>query len=330
MRHNNLTIEKAFVSLTFVFVLSTSFTYTVKANDFDDNYEYDYELYNSLSELEQKDKKVLEKLNALDKRSMSGNVFQAGVVQFTYGTSIPTIVCAVLEITDISLEKGERILSVQIGDGARWSIESAISGSYENSVEHIIVKPLDIALKTSLLIATDRRTYHLRLKSSKADFMPAVKFYYPNQALESTNSFELLKRQRQEPSSMQYANYDRKPNQEALQKVSFNQNSKGKVSKKANRQYIFNLKGDRKVVPINAYTDGQKTYIQMAKNSKADFMPNLSLVTQKSGLFSKEQLSQVNYRIIANTYVVDGIYDHLTLTLNAEGKTYRADIIKRA
>ena len=61
MRHNNLTMEKAFVSLTLVFVLSTSFTYTVKANDFDDNYEYDYELYNSLSELEQKDKKVLEK-----------------------------------------------------------------------------------------------------------------------------------------------------------------------------------------------------------------------------------------------------------------------------
>ena len=322
-------ILRNFNKLTLALVLYTAFTYTVKANDFDNNYEYDYELYNLQSELEQKDKKVLEKLNALDQKSMSGNVFQAGVVQFTYGTSIPTIVCAVLEITDISLEKGERILSVQIGDGARWSIESAISGSYENSVEHIIVKPLDAALKTSLLIATDRRTYHLRLKSSKVEFMPAVKFYYPNQAVESTNSFELLKRQRQTPSTMQYTNYDKAPTQSNLQKTNFTQSSKSKTAKN-NRKYIFNLKGDRKVVPINAYTDGQKTYIQMAKNNRSDALPNLSLVTQKRGLFKKEQLSQVNYRIVANTYIVDGIYDHLTLTLNADGKTYRADITKRA
>ena len=108
-RSNNFMILRNFNKLTLALVLYTAFTYTVKANDFDHIYEYDYQLYNLQSELEQKDKKVLEKLNALDQKSMSGNVFQAGVVQFTYGTSIPTIVCAVLESTDISLEKGERI-----------------------------------------------------------------------------------------------------------------------------------------------------------------------------------------------------------------------------
>lgn len=31
-----------------------------------------------------------------------------------------------------------------------------------------------------MLITTDRRTYHIRLKSTEADFMPAVVFSYPN------------------------------------------------------------------------------------------------------------------------------------------------------
>lgn len=131
-------------------------------------------------DLDDRDLKTLSKLDLLDAKQVAGTAYKAGLVTFAYGSGIPTVVCALLELTDLAFEKGESILSVQLGDSVRWNIESAISGSANDSVEHLIVKPLEAGLKTSMLITTDRRTYHIRLKSTEADFMPAVVFSYPN------------------------------------------------------------------------------------------------------------------------------------------------------
>ena len=131
-------------------------------------------------DLDDRDLKTLSKLDLLDAKQVAGTAYKSGLVTFTYGSGIPTVVCALLELTDLAFEKGESILSVQLGDSVRWNIESAISGSANDSVEHLILKPLEAGLKTSMLITTDRRTYHIRLKSTEADFMPAVVFSYPN------------------------------------------------------------------------------------------------------------------------------------------------------
>ena len=150
----------------------TSFTFmgfALADADFDN-----YVVENTDNYLDDKDRNTMNRLNSLNQNQMAGHSYVPGLVTFTFGDGIPTVVCAVLEITDIMLEKGERILSVQLGDTLRWNIDSAVSGDDSERVEHLIVKPQANALKTSLLIATDRRTYHIRLKSTANDFMPQV------------------------------------------------------------------------------------------------------------------------------------------------------------
>lgn len=93
--------------------------------------------------------------------------------------SNPSVVCAVFQVCDIALQPGEQVNSLNAGDTARWDIQPAISGNNGESQYHILVKPFDVGLSTTLFIATDRRTYHIRLKSHKTKFMPAVGFIYP-------------------------------------------------------------------------------------------------------------------------------------------------------
>ena len=141
------------------------------------------------SYLDARDLSTIQKLDALDKRQVSAQAVLPGQVVFSYGSGIPTVVCALFEITDISMEKGERVFTVQLGDSTRWLIDSAVSGSGADRTEHIVVKALDNGLKTSLIITTNRRTYHIALKSSQKDFMPAVSFNYPGTSLKLNSPY---------------------------------------------------------------------------------------------------------------------------------------------
>lgn len=229
-------------------------------------------------DLDDRDLKTLSKLDFLDAKQVAGTAYKAGLVTFAYGSGIPSVVCALLELTDLAFEKGESILSVQLGDSVRWNIESAISGSANDSVEHLIVKPLEAGLKTSMLITTDRRTYHIRLKSTEADFMPAVVFSYPN-------SLKLpSKKHYGDDSYLQYtSNYDSNEdhndysetnsslkNYSSVQNVSYEGNSRPALNVAATyndstqrRNYNYSVDGDSKIIPQNVYDDGKRTFIVM-------------------------------------------------------------------
>lgn len=229
-------------------------------------------------DLDDRDLKTLSKLDLLDAKQVAGTAYKAGLVTFAYGSGIPTVVCALLELTDLAFEKGESILSVQLGDSVRWNIESAISGSANDCVEHLIVKPLEAGLKTSMLITTDRRTYHIRLKSTEADFMPAVVFSYPN-------SLKLpSKKHYGDDSYLQYtSNYDSNEdhndysetnsslkNYSSVQNVSYEGNSRPALNVAATyndstqrRNYNYSVDGDSKIIPQNVYDDGKRTFIVM-------------------------------------------------------------------
>jgi hypothetical protein len=71
-----------------------------------------------------------------------------GSVAFRFGESLPSIVCAILQLTDIELQPGEVVTQLNVGDSTRWSVESAVSGSGSEQIQHIIVKPRDIGLAT--------------------------------------------------------------------------------------------------------------------------------------------------------------------------------------
>lgn len=295
-------------------------------------------------DLDDRDLKTLSKLDLLDAKQVAGTAYKAGLVTFTYGSGIPTVVCALLELTDLAFEKGESILSVQLGDSVRWNIESAISGSANDSVEHLIVKPLEAGLKTSMLITTDRRTYHIRLKSTEADFMPAVVFSYPN-------SLKLpSKKHYGDDSYLQYtsnyvSNEDHNDNSEtnsslknysSVQNVSYEGNSRPALNVAATyndstqrRNYNYSVDGDSKIIPQNVYDDGKRTFIVMNNPINSNYLPVLQEISSESFLFfGEDKTNTINFTYFDNTFVVDGIYSHLRLISKNGEEKQSADVVR--
>lgn len=295
-------------------------------------------------DLDDRDLKTLSKLDLLDAKQVAGTAYKAGLVTFAYGSGIPTVVCALLELTDLTFEKGESILSVQLGDSVRWNIESAISGSANDSVEHLIVKPLEAGLKTSMLITTDRRTYHIRLKSTEADFMPAVVFSYPN-------SLKLpSKKHYWDDSYLQYtSNYDSNEdhndysetnsslkNYSSVQNVSYEGNSRPALNVAATyndstqrRNYNYSVDGDSKIIPQNVYDDGKRTFIVMNNPINSSYLPVLQEISSESFLFfGEDKTNTINFTYFDNTFVVDGIYSHLRLISKNGEEKQSADVVR--
>lgn len=295
-------------------------------------------------DLDDRDLKTLSKLDLLDAKQVAGTAYKAGLVTFAYGSGIPTVVCALLELTDLAFEKGESILSVQLGDSVRWNIESAISGSANDSVEHLIVKPLEAGLKTSMLITTDKRTYHIRLKSTEADFMPAVVFSYPN-------SLKLpSKKHYGDDSYLQYtSNYDSNEdhndysetnsslkNYSSVQNVSYEGNSRPALNVAATyndstqrRNYNYSVDGDSKIIPQNVYDDGKRTFIVMNNPINSSYLPVLQEISSESFLFfGEDKTNTVNFTYFDNTFVVDGIYSHLRLISKNGEEKQSADVVR--
>ncbi len=295
-------------------------------------------------DLDDRDLKTLSKLDLLDAKQVAGTAYKAGLVTFAYGSGIPTVVCALLELTDLTFEKGESILSVQLGDSVRWNIESAISGSANDSVEHLIVKPLEAGLKTSMLITTDRRTYHIRLKSTEADFMPAVVFSYPN-------SLKLpSKKHYGDDSYLQYtSNYDSNEdhndysetnsslkNYSSVQNVSYEGNSRPALNVAATyndstqrRNYNYSVDGDSKIIPQNVYDDGKRIFIVMNNPINSSYLPVLQEISSESFLFfGEDKTNTINFTYFDNTFVVDGIYSHLRLISKNGEEKQSADVVR--
>jgi hypothetical protein len=135
-------------------------------------------------ELNEQERAGVEITNAWRQRSYESMISQPGTsgsVLFRYDQSYPSIVCAILQVTDIELEPGEVVTQVNVGDTTRWSVESAVSGSGSEQTQHLIVKPRDIGLTTSLVVTTDHRTYHLILVSDEKEFMHSVRFVYDHE-----------------------------------------------------------------------------------------------------------------------------------------------------
>ena len=103
-----------------------------------------------------------------------------GVVRFLYGATLPTVVCAPLQVCDLALQPGEIVNNVNVGDKVRWNVSPGLSGSAGGQVTHLIIKPTDAGLVSSMAIETNRRTYAIKLVSTQHEWMPLVAFNYPD------------------------------------------------------------------------------------------------------------------------------------------------------
>jgi type IV secretion system protein VirB9 len=91
----------------------------------------------------------------------------------------PSVVCSPLQVCDIELQPGEIVRDVLVGDTVRWKVEPATSGAAGGQAIHLIVKPSEPGLVTSMVVTTSRRTYHIQLKSHPSQYMARVGFDYP-------------------------------------------------------------------------------------------------------------------------------------------------------
>ena len=191
------------------------------------------------------------------------------------------VYAAVGQVTDIMLQEGETLSdtgAVAAGDTVRWVIGEASSGIGPTRRTHILVKPTDPGLKTNLVINTDRRTYHVEIRSTSATYMASVGWSYPQDELIAV-----------------------KARIEAASQVAATQVQVG--IDPAKLDFSYRLSGDTPPWrPVQVFDDGAKTYLLFPASIAQTELPPLFLLGEKN----KAEL--VNYRVSGRYIVVDRLF----------------------
>lgn len=202
-----------------------------------------------------------------------------GKVIFLFGEVQPSVVCSPLQVCDIELQAGEVVRDVLVGDTVRWRVEPATSGAVGGQAIHLIVKPAESNLITSMVVTTSRRTYHIQLKSHPTQYMARVGFEYP------------------EDVSAKLADVNARLEASIIPGA-------GVPAEQLN--FAYSLSGSARWRPTRVYSDGTKTYIQFPRSIAGQDAPVLLVV-------SGGQNRIVNYRMKNNMMVVDYRVDKAVL-----------------
>jgi P-type conjugative transfer protein TrbG len=186
-------------------------------------------------------------------------------------------------VSEIALQPGETLISVAAGDTVRWVIGDTTSGSGSSRRTHILVKPSESGLRTNLIIATDRRVYHLELRSEARGSMPSLSWTYPED--------ELLALRRSEAAAVAATSVSDGLTVEAL-------------------NFGYRIEGDSPDWrPVRAFDDGRQVFIEFPAGLAASEAPPLFLLGADGGA------ELVNYRLRGRYYVVDRLFTAAELRL---------------
>jgi len=198
---------------------------------------------------------------------------------------------AVNQVSDIALQPGEKLVSVSAGDTVRWVVGDTSSGAVQSGSTaeqvHILVKPIAPDLQTNLVIATDRRTYHLEMHSTEDAYMASVSWVYP--------ASELL--------------VLRKSNNAAIQSAKLTIDRGIDLNR---LKFRYRIEGNAPWKPVRAFDDGNKVYIQFPSGLRQGEAPPLFVVGNDG------RPALVNYRVRGNTYIVDRLFAAAELRLGSE------------
>lgn len=203
------------------------------------------------------------------------------------------------QVTDIALQEGEQLVGpgpVAAGDTVRWIIGDTLSGTGPAQRVHILVKPTRPGLSTNLVINTDRRTYHLELRSTPDTWMASVSWTYPQDAL-----IALTARNREAASVPP-----------AVPGIDL-----------AALDFRYRIEGDRtRWRPIRAFDDGRQVFIELPESIGQSELPPLFVAGAKgSG-------ELVNYRLRGRYLVVDRLFETAELRLGAGKSQKRVRVLR--
>lgn len=213
----------------------------------------------------------------------------AGVVRYAHPGTTPTLACAPLEVCTVMLQNGESILNVATGDSVRWIVAEAASGP-GGSTPLVLVKPKEFHLHTNLVVTTTKHVYYVALVSSDAWHNGRIGFFYPAEEAEAL-------------AAATRANLDA----ERLRLDEAKSALPNAPPERLDRAY--RITGKTRFTPQSVYSDGVHTYVEFAPLPTD--LPILIAVAPDGS----DQI--LNYRLLGNTYVVDGVPAGIDLILNA-------------
>ena len=193
------------------------------------------------------------------------------------------------QVTDITLEPGEQLAGsgpVAAGDTVRWIIGDTESGSGATKRVHILVKPSRPDLLSNLVINTDRRTYHLEMRSSERTYMASLSWAYAGDQLIA------LRQQNTQAEAAQ-------PVASGVDLEALN--------------FRYEIEGDTPPWrPSRAYDDGHQVFIEFPRGIAQGEMPPLWVVGPEGGA------ELVNYRVRGHFMIVDRLFAAAELRLGGE------------
>ena len=155
----------------------------------------------------------------------------------------------------------------------------------------MLVKPINAGIRTNLMIATDRRTYHLELESVETGYMAALSWRYPADELTRLTA----------------------RNRDALAR------EEGSVERGVaidGLNFEYRLTGDDPDwKPVRVFDDGRQVFIQMPASIATTDMPPLFVLNDEN------DAELVNYRVRGNYYVVDRLFRAAELRLGEKRQT---------
>ncbi|HMF76947.1 MAG TPA: TrbG/VirB9 family P-type conjugative transfer protein [Bryobacteraceae bacterium] len=224
-----------------------------------------------------------------------------GRIMLTYGTGTPTIVCALLNITEVDLALGETVVKdgLDLGDGGKeFFVTVRHAGSGTNAFDYLTIKPISADVEMTMTVGTNRRVYYLRVRSTEKNHMTRIAFSYPEEEAKARQQMALALSRAQEattaslPGAATAGKYSRLNVPTAPEPVV--------------KPWKYTLKKKGRdveyIVPVSVGDDGGHTHIELPQEAKVRGLPVL-------------QISDATGPIPANTHwenttlIVDALFE---------------------
>lgn len=195
---------------------------------------------------------------------------------------------APLRVTTLTLAEGETLVAKAAGDTVRWQIGEASSGEGASRRTHVLLKPLERGLETNLVLTTNRRVYHIDLKSgTAAEFNAAIAW--------------------DAPAGLDVASTQTSPGTAADLRVP---DPVVMPEGPLDARYRVEPHGRQpRWTPTTVFNDGRRTFIAFDPDLQIDEAPALFVIAPDG----EAQLT--NYRQAGGLFIVDRVFDRAELRL---------------
>ncbi|MDR2133599.1 MAG: TrbG/VirB9 family P-type conjugative transfer protein [Treponema sp.] len=230
--------------------------------------------------------------------------YSHAAVIYDYGSDwVYEVYTQPLRASDIRLEPGEQAVEAPfISDSERWMLGAGVNYEDGVPVQHIYIKPTETSLEASLIINTDRRVYHVILRSYKDVYMPIIRWRYQSSGMPK-NFFGPLGSEARGTSG---------GNAGGTAGGETDTRGAGGEPAKIDPRFIsfnyritYSLFGKPDWLPDLVYDDGKKTYVVFPEEVLQGELP---AVFENRG-------DVVNYRVVGNLLIIDKLVESLTVKM---------------